>query len=138
MNYVTCPECFGSGKKTKWIFWTKDCPECAGRGKVLKHLHLTIPRVQPEVPRVATTSVAPQNDDDSGIALGTALLATALTSGREDTVTTQAAETPFKGDGGEFGGAGASSSWNESTDRTSEPASEPAASDSSGSSGGDS
>ena len=148
-QYVMCTKCNGSGKKPKWLFWTKDCPSCSGRGVVLK----TITKAPPRVPHVArpikrtderVIAPAAPASDDGDIVAGVALVVDALSSDRGSTTLAQPGED-FKGGGGEGGGAGASGSWDKPEERTAEPepvaeaitasepsesASEPAASDS--------
>jgi len=126
-----CPDCEGKGK-IKGLFFTRKCPRCKGTGIIQK-----------------PTSIRNELDEDSSF-INTAVLVGGLAM-MDTSEPTEKASPEIVPGGGEFGGAGASGSWDEdkpsvqteSTPTESEPespsesVSEPSE-DSSSDSGGDS
>jgi hypothetical protein len=130
-----CPTCNGIGK-IGWIF-KKICPTCHGFGK------LDRPTATPQPPRVYATvpkTVVEErkvDEHDDGNALVTGIILGSMLMGQSEPADTP---PPVEGHGGEFGGGGATSEWDDKpveveSSSESESSSD---SDSSDSGGGDS
>jgi hypothetical protein len=116
MTEISCIRCNGLGKIPMLYFWKTRCPRCDGRGArpPARWLPLTISSSVPSTPRAQTqqTTAANSTTDDGSLAMVGVMIALATNS--PDTAAAQPEKNSFSGQGGDFGGAGASGSWDES------------------------